>query len=110
MDEGKFNGKALREAAVPLLTKAEVAKQMKVSWTFLDEMESGLAKWPERRKAEYLAVIAKWNENPVPTPRKKRSDAGLTHRARKRRKRRAAMLQGVPVPVAHSHHEIVGIG
>ena len=108
MDEdSKFDAKALRESAVPLLTRAEVAKKMGVSWTFLDEMETGLAKWPQARKEQYIKIVAEWQKNPVPEPRKVRSDAGLTHRMRKRRKSRA---KSALVPVPHSHHEIVGIG
>lgn len=110
MEEEKFDAKALREAAAPPLTRAEVRKRMGVSWTYIYQMESGVVKWPEKRKKQYLAVIADWQADPTPVPRKKRSDAGLTHRARKRRKRKLAMLQGVPVPVAHSHGEVVGIG
>jgi hypothetical protein len=110
MDEEKFDAKALREAAVPTLTRAEIRKRMGVSWTYIYQMESGVVKWPEKRREQFLKIIADWQADPVPVPRKKRSDAGLTHRMRKRRKKRAAMLQGVPAPVAHSHHEVVGIG
>jgi hypothetical protein len=110
MPEDKFDAKALREAAVPPLTRAEMRKRMGISWTYIDDLESGIAKWPAKRREEYVKIIADWQANPVPVPRKKRSDAGLTHRARKRRKRKLAMLQGAPVPVAHSHAEVVGIG
>jgi hypothetical protein len=110
MAEDKFDAKALREAAVPPLTRAEMRKRMGISWTYIDDLESGIAKWPAKRREQYLAIIAEWQANPVPVPRKKRSDAGLTHRARRRRKKKLAMLQGTAVPVPHSHGELVGIG
>jgi hypothetical protein len=110
MDEGKFDAKALRESAIPPLTRAEVAKRMAVSWDYMDDLEKGYAKWTPYRKQQFLAVLSDWQADPTPVPRKKRSDAGLTHRMRKRRKKKLAMMQGTPIPVPHSHGEVVGVG
>lgn len=101
----EFDARKIREEQTPPITRTWMAKKMGVSQQFLYLLEFGVYNpWPAERKAQFEKIIADWKLNPE--PRQRRSDFGKKHRKR----RRKAVVKTEPVPVPHSHGEVVGIG
>ncbi len=109
MDEVEFNPVGIRQSVTPPISRAEMARRLGISYIFLWKVERGFLPWPPRRRAQFGEIVEAWKANPPADPKKRRSDFGKKHRKRRRRKL-AVVVQGVPVPVPHSHGEIVGIG
>jgi len=87
MEHKFFNLKAEREALIPPMSRAELARKMGVSWTFVKLGE--LCLWPQKRIEQFRMVAAEWKKNPAPTPRKTRSDLGKRHRKHRSRRKAA---------------------
>lgn len=110
MEEVEFNPVALRKSVAPAISRAEMARRLGVSYSFLYFMERGDMPWPPKRVEQFKGIVAAWRDAPPPDPKKRRSDFGRKHRKRKRKKIAAAIPKAEPIPVPHSHGEIVGIG
>lgn len=112
MDEAVFDPATLRMSANPPISRAEMARRIGVSNTFIFYLERGLCRWPAARKAAFLQVIATWDTAEGKRTRKPRSDKGQKHRKTRRKRRVAQASAPAPelVPVAHAHGEVVGIG
>lgn len=114
MEEAIFDLKAARQALIPKMSRAELARKLGVSVTFLISVERGLSKLSMARRAQLDEIAAAWAIAPDRRPRKRRKDFGKKHRSfklkgpRKPRPPRLPKTELVPVP--HSHGEIVGIG
>jgi hypothetical protein len=112
MENEDFNPKQMRLTASPAIPRAEMARRMKVSYNFLYQLEVGRLFWPPARKEQFKQIVSEWAVNPPQTTKIRRSDFGKKHRKPRRRRRAKLKVMGTqgPVPVAHSHGEIVGIG
>ncbi len=117
MDNEAFDLKTIRKSLIPPISRLEMARRMGVSNAYLNALENGLSKWPQKRRDQVDEIIAAYRIDPERRGRKKRKDSGKSHRRFKlkggRKPRvwtpKANVADQVPV-VAHSHHEIVGIG
>lgn len=103
----EFDARKIREEQTPPITRTWMAKKMGVTYNFLYYLERGSYPWPPKRKAQFEQIVAEWKVAPPTDPRQQRSDFGKKHRRRKRVK---APVKTEPVPVPHSHGEVVGIG
>jgi len=109
MDQGEFDAASIRKALKPRLSRNEMARKIGISYSFLRTLEEGFCKWPAPRKEKFEQIVKEWQENPVHTPRKKRSDAGIKKKGKSQPVRRGRVVP-MPVPVPHEHGQLVGIG
>lgn len=75
-----FDCQKMRLAATPPMKRPELARRMGVSYNFLYLLERGLMPWPPARKSQVPVILAEWQANPTPTPRKVRKDTGKRHK------------------------------
>lgn len=116
MEEPSFDLKAARLALAPPMCRMELARKMGVGYSFLTSVERGHRKLSSKRREQFAQIAAEWAMNPVGKPRKPRKDIGKSHRSFKLTKPRKPRVWvpkakvAEPIPVPHTHHEIVGIG
>ncbi len=104
--ENEFNPRAMRMTAEPPMRAREMARKMGISDRYLRDMEEGVRPWPQHQKTAFISILNAWRQEPTPHVRKRRKDFGTK---KPKQRRRGPAKPHVPV-VAHSHHEIVGIG
>jgi hypothetical protein len=53
--------------------RAEMARKLGISNTYMYELEKGTRPWPEEMKKKFFEELRAWEKAPTPRPRKPRS-------------------------------------
>lgn len=56
---------ALRKSCTPPLSRRDLACRMGISYTYLEHMENGNAKFPDHWKKRFVEEVDKYNASPI---------------------------------------------